>query len=404
MKPGLTPAARTLSRRILNEAENKPNSSFARNIKLTDTTVKTNSAASSSDSRKSQGESQDTRPKIGLSSYKSQPDTYYGASSSDNANGSEQVESIQQTVNDEGISAHDFSVTSDSANKKRTNEKAMTKETPALAELSKASNLFPQRGQQTKEAGFLKEDLTQAPSGLTDDKAANKLSLKESVRFVRGQSADAGSLTKNELHSDYVNAAKAQLQQKHADAMKSYKKILSSAAREIVGDENKLETKTWAKFDKLNESDPKKAKKFFLESTKSILKNADKLLKEACLTRLEKEGWDSQRSQIKTESGKLYTNEVIPENAFHFHLKNGEQVPLLEHGLQEGQGVSCYHNSKTTQHAANLWLTQLNTDSGEAIFAGVRHASLSSPDLVDVKEREDSALNKAKEVFFQRFI
>ncbi len=124
-----------------------------------------------------------------------------------------------------------------------------------------------------------------------------------------------------------------------------------------------------------------------------------KELKEKILNSLEEEGWKTFESKIHLSTvgeQKEFKNELIPANKMKLDVL-GQPVSIFAEKYKDGSGVSCYSNNRNTTHAANLWSTKLLASDDTVLFNGIRHSSLSSPDLGE-DERAESAKNKVEEV------
>ena len=142
------------------------------------------------------------------------------------------------------------------------------------------------------------------------------------------------------------------------------------------------------------ESDSLSSKKI---KASSVLGKKD--LKDAILNSLEEKGWKTFESKINLGTAgeqKEFRNILIPANKMKLDL-SGQLVSIFAEEYKDGSGVSCYSNNRNTIHAANLWSTKLLASDDTVLFNGIRHSSLSSPDLGE-DERAESAKNKVAEV------
>ncbi len=390
MKPGLSPTVKAVTRRLLTEKESNVARSVIRGVKASRSEIKTNNA-SALHKKAAFTINNEGIKNYNLSSYISRPNVYYGDAYNKNNTPFKTI-NIHQVLKDNNITAS-TSVTNTDAIEKTTStfsgggSSCTSAASISTVEINLASSSIASSSITSLDVASLNADSTFI-----------KTDTKDNLIFTSAESAEGINLISTSEHSQYVKLMKEALHEKHTKALNDYKEILSKAAHEVLKDKKPLDDNAWDTFNQLNASDPKKAKKFFLNAIKKWVKNADKELKNASLTLLEKKGWDSLSSKITTEKEQIYENKIIPENRFSFDLKNRGVVSLFENQLGDGTGISCYNNNKETNHAANLWITTLSLETGNPLFSGIRHASLSSPNLSDPAEREAAALNKAKEV------
>lgn len=129
-------------------------------------------------------------------------------------------------------------------------------------------------------------------------------------------------------------------------------------------------------------------------------KEAKKIVKNEILNSLEAKDWKKLTSNIEIIDSQgethKYNNVFIPANQMNVSSSDQDRS-IFATEYKNGEGVTCYSNNRETDHAANLWKTELFDNSGKEIFNGIRHSSLASPDL-NKEMRASSAEHKVGEV------
>jgi phosphatidylinositol-4,5-bisphosphate 4-phosphatase len=128
-------------------------------------------------------------------------------------------------------------------------------------------------------------------------------------------------------------------------------------------------------------------------------KQATTLYKQALISFRNAQPWTTIQRTF-SHGNHLYTSRLTPAAQMQY---NGHNIFQNEY---KGQGV-CSGSTKCADHAANLWISEftaadagsaLDKDAQAPLFRGVRHAGLSTYGLKPGKNRDDAALQSAKEV------
>lgn len=124
------------------------------------------------------------------------------------------------------------------------------------------------------------------------------------------------------------------------------------------------------------------------------LEDAKTLLKATSTALLNGQQWEPVTTYF-SHSGRGYQSKLTPAG----QMKLGK-CDVFEKAYHD-RGV-CSASTKETDHATNLWLSELHaidgSDSGPPLFKGIRHGVLSPYGIADAKERHEGALRRAKEV------
>nr|WP_286089020.1 inositol phosphate phosphatase SopB [Pseudomonas sp. MWU13-3659] len=133
------------------------------------------------------------------------------------------------------------------------------------------------------------------------------------------------------------------------------------------------------------------------------MKQVKKLFEFACADVLNSKDWKTVETQF-TFKGKDYISRQVPAAEMKAELRAKNNPPATNNGQDifpksyNGKGVCCSCD-RETEHATNLWMTELQGTDGRAVFRGIRHGINSPYGLKKgSEERKQGAQNRAKEV------